>query len=167
MTTDYPSDLKKSDSLADIFEIVKRSVQETMGAHRAGLMLGLADLGGGYGGLVGAFFPVGTNIIVMNKTPLRRIKETQADLYKPYAYHILLHEYLHTVGILDEPTTRRTAYFISRKLFGEDHLVTDFASDWTKYMQNLVYPHHGWQPSQPFRLELVDDFDRGNVNYIG
>ena len=167
MANNYPDELDKCKTLADVFELVKHAVQDSLGAHRAGLMLGMADLGGSAQGLVGAFFPVGTNIIVMNKTPLRRIKETQEDLYKPYVFHILLHEYLHTVGILEETVTRSTAYKVSRKLFGEDHLVTDLAGNMGKFMHNLVYPYQGWQPSQPFHLELVEDFDRGSVNYIG
>jgi len=166
MEGNYPHQLEQCKSIADVFELVKKGVDETTGAHRAGLMLGLAELGGDSSAWVGAFFPVGTNIIVMNKTSLRRIQETREDLYMPYVFHILLHEYLHTVGVLDETMTRQYAHFITRKLFGEDHLATDLARGMGRYLENIVYPSRDWQPSQPFELELVDGFDRGSVNYI-
>ena len=89
--TDYAKALEECDSLADIFELVKKAVEQTTGAHRAGLMLGLAELGGDLSGWVGAFFPVGTNIIVMNKTSLRRVKETTMPSTNPtlFTYYFM------------------------------------------------------------------------------
>lgn len=156
--------LESADDLADIFEIVKLAVRETTGRERSGLMLGLADLGGGPQGFVGAFYPVATNIIVMNSLPLRRIKETDPGLYKPYVFHILLHEYLHTLGIIDESATRQKAYEISLKLFGKEHPVTQFAADLSRFVPKLVYPIYGWQPSEDYHLELVKGFDRSSTS---
>ncbi|KPQ42420.1 MAG: hypothetical protein MPEBLZ_03049, partial [Candidatus Methanoperedens nitroreducens] len=51
-------------------------------------MLGLANLGNHPEGFFGGFYPVGSNVIVMNKIPLERIKETRLELYKPYAFHV-------------------------------------------------------------------------------
>ena len=84
--------LENAHSLADIFEVVKRAVENDVGYARGGLMLALADLGNHPQGFIGAFFPVGTNIIVMNKVPLARIKETQPELYQYYAFHVPLDE---------------------------------------------------------------------------
>ena len=113
----------------------------------------------------GAFFAVGSNIIVMNKVPLNRIKETQPKLYKPYAFHVLLHEYLHTLGYLDENVVRKKVYDISEELFGENHITTRIAADTTRFFPNLVYPNIAWQPEK-LSIDLVDDFDRSSVNYI-
>jgi hypothetical protein len=160
--------LESAKDLADIFELVKKTVRKAIGQERAGLMLGLANLGGGAEGFVGAFYPVATNIIVMNSLPLKRIKETDPALYKPYVFHILLHEYLHTLGIIDEAAARQKAYEISEATFGKDHPVTQFAADLSRFIPKLVYPVYGWTPPQEYRLELVKGFDRGSTApYIG
>jgi hypothetical protein len=156
----YGSELDAARDLPEIFELVKKAVRRSIGLERGGLMLGLANLGGGMEGFVGAFYPIATNIIIMNSLPLRRIEETDPSLYKPYVFHILLHEYLHALGIIDEKAARRKAYEISEKTFGKDHAVTEFAMDLSKFMPKLVYPVYGWQPQQEYRIELVRGFDR-------
>jgi hypothetical protein len=40
----------------------------------------------------------GSNISVMNKIPLKRVKETGPEFYKPYAIHVLMYEYIHGPG---------------------------------------------------------------------
>ena len=162
---DFKKFLENANTLADIFEVVKSAVVKSMGRSRGGLMLGLSDLGNHPQGFFGAFFPVGTNIIVMNKVPLQRIKDTQPKLYRPYAFHVLLHEYLHTLGFLDENTVRRMVYDISIELFGVKHSTTQIAKDTRRFFPNLVYPDMAWQP-EDLQIELVEDFDRSSVNYI-
>jgi hypothetical protein len=162
---DFKKYLENTNTLADIFEVVKSAVVKSMGRSRGGLMLGLSDLGNHPQGFFGAFFPVGTNIIVMNKVPLQRIKDTQPKLYKPYAFHVLLHEYLHTLGFLDENTVRRMVYEISVELFGVNHPASQIAKDTRRFFPNLVYPDLAWQP-EDLQIELVEDFDRSSVNYI-
>jgi len=160
--------LDSAKDLPDIFEIVKTAVRKSTGLERPGLMLGLANLGGGPEGLIGAFYPIATNIIVMNTLPLKRIKETDPALYKPYVFHILLHEYLHTLGIIDEAATRKKAYEISTEIFGKEHVVTQLAADLSRFILKLVYPVYGWQPPEEYQLELVKGFDRSSTSsYIG
>lgn len=157
--------LENTKTLADIFEVVKVAVVKSMGRSRGGLMLGLSDLGNHPQGFFGAFFPVGSNIIVMNKVPLQRIKETQPDLYKPYAFHVLLHEYLHSLGYLDEGTVRSRVYQISSQLLGKDHPASQIARDTRQFFPNLVYPNLAWQP-EDLNIELVEDFDRSSASYF-
>jgi hypothetical protein len=160
--------LESAKDLPDIFEIVKTAVRKSTGMERPGLMLGLANLGGGPEGLIGAFYPIATNIIVMNTLPLKRIKETDPALYKPYVFHILLHEYLHTLGVIDEAATRKKAYEISTEIFGKDHVVAQLAADLSRFIPKLVYPVYGWQPPEEYQLELVKGFDRSSTSsYIG
>lgn len=160
----YDSRLQSAKDLPDIFELVKLAVRKSTGKERAGLMLGLANLGGGPQGFVGAFYPIATNIIVMNSLPLKRVKETDPALYKPYVFHILLHEYLHTLGIIDEAATRQKAYEISTMTFGKDHPVTQLAADLSRFVPKLVYPYYGWQPSEDYQLELVRGFDKSSTS---
>jgi hypothetical protein len=162
----FNEELESSRSLADIFELVKEAVRKTTGRSRAGLMLGLTNLGGDMQGFVGAFYPVDSNIIVMNKTPLDRISEATPELYNPYAFHILLHEYLHSLGILDEGIVKKKTYEISRDMFGKNHITTKLAVDLSKFIPDLVYPEHGWQPQEMFPIELVRDFAKSDTRYI-
>ncbi len=164
----FDESLRQSKDLVEIFELVKRAVRTTLGRERAGLMLGLANLGGSPQGFVGAFFPIATNIIVMNSLPLKRVKETDPSLFRPYVFTILLHEYLHTLGIIDEPSTRRQAYDICVELFGKGHAVSQLSADLGKFIPKLVYPVYGWQPQEEYQIELVKGFDRSSTDaYIG
>jgi hypothetical protein len=163
---DFNSRLENAKSLPDIFEVVKAAVWESQRKSRGGLMLGLANLGNHPQGFFGAFYPVGSNVIVMNKIPLERIKETRLELYKPYAFHVLLHEYLHTLGYMSESGVRQMALEISREVFGTEHLATKIAANTAHYFGNLVYPDATWQADE-MKMELVDGFDRGSASYIG
>jgi hypothetical protein len=157
--------LENARTLADIFEVVKSAVWESRKKSRGGIMLGLANLGNHPQGFFGAFYPVGSNVIVMNKIPLQRISETRPELYKPYIFHVLLHEYLHTLGYLSESGVRQMVLEITKDAFGEEHLATRIAADTTHFFKNLVYPDAAWQPDD-MRLELVEGFDRGSASYI-
>ncbi|MEK6852012.1 MAG: hypothetical protein AABY30_05695 [Candidatus Thermoplasmatota archaeon] len=162
---DFPKLLDGTRTLADIFELVKRAVERDVGYARGGLMLGLADLGNHPHGFIGAFYPIATNVIVMNKVPLARVKETNPELWRPYAFHVLLHEYLHSVGYVDELRCRQKVYDLSLALFGEHHLVTRIATDVSKFFPNLVYPDVAWRPEE-LSIELVPGFDRGSASYF-
>lgn len=159
--------LDEAKSLPEIFELVKDSVRIVFKKERTGLMLGLSDLGSNYEGFIGAFYPVGSNIIIMNKRPLRSIETTDPSLFNNYVFHILLHEYFHTLGIIDEELARYMTLEVSKKVFGENHVVTEMAKNFAKFFPNIVYPTLGWESPESFKIELVDNFDHSNVGYIG
>lgn len=152
----------------EAFEEVKQIVNKSEGRSRAGLMLGLQELGSTLNGFIGAYYPVASNIIIINKTPIRRIIETKPKLMKPYGFHVLLHEYIHSLGFLDEQITRQKTYEISKKHFGENHITTQLSINMKKFFPNLVYPIYGWKPPNNFPpIELIQGFDRSNTeNYI-
>jgi hypothetical protein len=95
-----------------IFNKVKRDVEMVLrgdktftgrGVRRAGLSLGLADMGMYRGGFIGGMHFHPGNEIVMNKSPLREIIKSQPyNIVWAYTYHILLHEYIHSLGVIDE-----------------------------------------------------------------
>ena len=163
--TNFKMRLEEAETFADIFEVVKAVVLKTTKKSRGGLMLGIADLGNHPNGFFGGFFTTGSNVIVMNKIPLQRIKETKPELYKPYVFYILLHEYIHSLGILDEGKVKSWTNQIIKDALGEDHLATQIAANTECFMTHLVYPDSAWKPNDT-DLELVDNFDRSSVCYI-
>lgn len=128
-------------------------------------MLGLQELGSFPNGFIGAYYPINSNIIVMNKTPLRRIKEPNPNLLEPCSFHVLLHEYIHSLGVIDEYVSEKKTYEVSRKYFGEGHIVTEFSRNIEKFIPNLVYPFYGWVPEKENPIELVKGFDKSSTRY--
>ena len=88
---EFDKRLEEAETIADVFEIVKDSVRHVIDRDRAGLMLGLADLGNVSNGFLGGYYQIASNAIIMNKNPLRRIQETNPELFKPYVFYVLLH----------------------------------------------------------------------------
>jgi len=162
MNNDCTSKIKED--LIDTFELVKEMVRKSEGRSRAGLMLGLQELGATLNGFIGAYYPISSNIIVMNRTPLRRINETNPSLIRPYSTHVLLHEYIHSLGDFDESSVRQKTYDISKNYFGEKHVVTEISKNIEKFFPYLVYPLRGWIPPTNTIIELIKGFDKSNVN---
>lgn len=156
---------EESKDWQEVFSLIKEGVQELTGRSRTGLMLGMADLGVRQDGFIGAFYPVGSNVIVMNRTIINLIDAQKPDLLKPYVFHVLMHEYLHTLGVLNERHTELFVYKLNEKLFGENHEVTKMSFNFDKLFPEIVMPGMNWQPQQQMRIDLVDDFER--TNYIG
>ena len=166
MSKNYCIRLDEAKTLPDIFELVKSLVLKSMGKSRGGLMLGMANLGNNPQGFFGGFFTTGSNVIVLNKIPLQRIKETRPELYKPYIFNILLHEYIHSLGFLDEADVRSRVLSISKEALGVDHLATQIAANAGDFIKHLAYPDVSWKPDDE-GMELVDGFDRSSASYIG
>ncbi len=163
---DYEKELKKAKTFADLFDIVKEMVKERLGVEQAGLLVGVTDLGAHNNGFIGAFYSLNANMIVINKRPLARIVQTNPALYNYYLFHVMLHEYIHSIGSYDEAQTRQLVYEMSEHYFGANHLVAQLASNIEKFMPSLVYPTHGFQPPQDINIEFVKGIDRKNTNYI-
>ncbi len=157
--------LKESTSIPDIFEVIKEVVWKTIRKSRAGLELGLVELGNHPRGFLGAYYVSGSNIIIMNETPLKRIQETNANLLVPYIFSVLLHEYLHSLGFFNENKVRRLTYEINFKIFGEKSLITEISRDMRKFFPNFIYPEGAPKINSP--VKLVKDFDKSNIRYIG
>ena len=158
------NEMKKN--LINTFEEVKKIVKLEERISRSGLMLGLQELGSNSNGFIGAYYPISSNIIIMNKTPLRRIIETNPDLLPAYNFHILLHEYIHSLGFLNESITRKKTYDISLKHFGEKHTITQLSTNIRKFLPNLIYPNTGYLPENiASKIEIISGFDRSNSEF--
>ena len=163
---EHEKELKKAKTFADIFEIVKEIVREYIGAEQAGLIVGITDLGIHNKGFIGAFYSLDANMIIINKKPLARILQTNPSLYNYYLFHVMLHEYIHSIGSYDEAQTRQLVHEISEHYFGNNHIVTQLALNIGRFMPHLIYPVQGFQPPQDINIEFAKGIDRKNINYI-
>jgi len=154
-------ELNRCKNFGDVFQLVKRAVKETLGESRVGLMLYLGNLPMH----VGAFHQVGSNGIVLNRRVLNLVEGSVKSTMElnSFIFSILLHEYLHSLGYLNERHVRKLVYEISQKTFGEDHPVTEMAVNGP--MKGL--PLHEVPFNQDIGdFEIIRDFERPNQNYI-
>lgn len=118
---------------------------------------------------LGAFHGVGTNSIVMNRTLLDRIVKAGHSRIQvnSFVYSILLHEYLHSLGVIEESEVRRLVRDISIRTFGDNHPAARIATTGPWAMLN--WPNEDSPRivlSPPRDMELVRDFDRSHLSYI-
>ncbi|MBN2155344.1 MAG: hypothetical protein JW776_04830 [Candidatus Lokiarchaeota archaeon] len=163
---DFATRLEKAKNLSDIFEIVKKAVYEIKKGRRSGIMLGLADLGAGRHQWIGGYHVISSNGIIMNSRPIEYIKQHNPSLLKPYEFVILLHEYIHSLGIVDEGKCREMTYEICIKSFGIDHLVTKMGRDMAQFLPYIQTASYGWEPSTDPAIYYVRGFDRSSTSYI-
>ena len=86
-----------------LFRLVKRLVERRLRKSRAGIMLGLANLGLSGQGFLGGYFVLGSNAIVLNRDVLDHVKLKEPASLNAYAFHVLLHEYLQTMSLMGPP----------------------------------------------------------------
>ncbi len=160
--------LDECDNLADIFELVKQSVKRFLHQHRAGLMLGLANLGMRRGFFVGAFHPIGSNIIVVNRAPFEvALRTTDKKVFNAYCYHLLLHEYLHSLGYLSEEHVRDLVHRVCSSALGKDNPATVMAERGLAfYFPKVTYFTRSTPIPRNLQIELIKDFDKSSVGYI-
>ncbi len=160
-----------------IFNKVKKDVDKVFhhdkeftgrGSRRAGLTLGLADMGMSQGGFIGGMHFHGTSI-VMNKSPLIIIIEKQSyEIVWAYTYHILLHEYIHALGVINEWQCRKDTLKVSKEIFKKaDHPAIIMAVNGIGYfIPNLritYIPPNRRPDGMP--IEFITDFDKESQSY--
>ena len=99
------------------------------------------------------------------------------DSHNAYAFHVLLHEYLHTLGWIREDEVRPLAHELSLEALGADHPATRIAGamlpgakagpDMPAFVRTIMYPEVGWAPPQTPQIEIVKGFDPDATPYIG
>jgi hypothetical protein len=144
-----------------IFSLVRKAVKSTLNKERVGLGLALADLPS----QLGAFWEVGGNYIVMNRNLLDALKfaHRPIDEINSFVFVILLHEYLHSLGVLDEYNARALTAKICATLFEEGHPAYEIGTKdpWQ------VYPFLTQVPSgRGENLRIIGNFDSDSVSYI-
>jgi hypothetical protein len=146
----------------ETFELVKEAVLEKFKLHRAGLSLILQMMPSN----LGAYHMLGSNAIVVNIYLLTALKEIakSAEEYNSYIFMLLAHEYLHSLGIVDEYTVRQMTFELCEWMLGSDHTATKMAKDGP----STIYPElRSFMQSQFGRdFHIVKNFDNINQTYI-
>ena len=152
----YRRRLETARSYGEVWEIVKNTVEYALHKRRGGMMLFLDDLPI----QLGAYHPVGTNNIVLNRV-LVQIVEAAVEskrVLNTLVYNLLVHEYLHALGEFSEVRVRNLVVEVARKCFGEDYLATQVAmkSPWS-LLKGI--PLEGANVPKRF-MEIVKDFEK-------
>lgn len=154
---DFGERLDKAKSYGEVWQIVKDSVAYALGKRRDSMMLFLDDLPL----QLGAYYPVGTNNIVLNRALVEIVEENLSDKTRVNAlvYNLLLHEYLHALGELSELGVRKQVVEVAAKSFGENHIATTVAhkSPWVLLKDIPLGPQIG---ASRRIMEIVKDFEK-------
>ena len=159
------------EKIPDLFEEVKRDVERTIHRHRAGLTLGFIEMGVSNRGFIGGMFFSGGTMILMNSTALRILlnqKDLTDDIIINYVYHILLHEYIHSLGYLDEMECRKITYHVTDEIFkDEEHPAHVMATKGIgAYFPKLTYAPGNMQLGPGIRIERIKNFDKSSQTYF-
>lgn len=148
--------LDNAKNYAEVWQIVKETVQSALSKRRDSMMLFLDDLPL----QLGAYYPVGTNNIVLNRSLVEIVEASVSSkpMVNALIYNLLLHEYLHALGEYSEVEVRRMVIEVARKCFGEQHIATFVArkSPWVLLKDVPLGPFNA-----PKRvMEIVRDFEK-------
>lgn len=131
-----------SQNYSQIFDLIRRIVRDLLGKSHPGILLGLEDLGFSSQGFIGAYHRVGTNEIYLNRNVLQMMKDdTPDEHFKAYLFHLLLHEYIHSVGVLSESKTQLLTRRISIAIFGTRHPVAKISI----FGLNALFPYQFYE----------------------
>ena len=162
LPTDNKERLASAGGFDEIFELVKKAVDQVLGVHRAGLTLVLGDIPN----QVGAYHEMGSNAIVMNRNIMKIVwRSTRSKQRRnSYTFMILLHEYLHTLGFTDDAQVRELSRKITDAYVGKGHIAGEMAvSPLDKFFpeisQFVTFRDNG-------RFETVTKFDTSSTSYI-
>jgi hypothetical protein len=152
----FITSLDEAKDYAEVWKIVKETAAYALSKRRDSMMLFLDDLPL----QLGAYYPVGTNNIVLNRALVEIVEASMKD--KPTVnaliYNLLLHEYLHALGEMSEVGVRREVVEVAKKSFGEKHIATLVAckSPWVLLKDIPLGPYNS-----PKRvMEIVRDFEK-------
>jgi len=154
----YRSRLENAKTYGEVWEIVKDSVEFSLNRRRGGMMLFLDDLPI----QLGAYHPLGTNNIVLNRRLVHIIEAAikSKRVVNALIYNLLLHEYLHALGKFSEFEVRRLVYEIAKKCFGDDYVVALIAKRSPWALLKSIPLEAVNTPKQV--MEIVKDFEKAD-----
>jgi hypothetical protein len=152
----FCANLDKAKNYAEVWSIVKETVEVSFNTRRENMMLFLDDLPL----QLGAYYPIGTNNIVLNRALIEIVEESLNDkqIVNALVFNLLLHEYLHALGEYSEMEVRRMVIKAAKKCFGENHIATVVArkTPWVLLKDIPLGPLNA-----PKRvMQIVKDFEK-------
>jgi hypothetical protein len=158
----FRSRIDEAEGFSGVWEIVKDTVKASLGEQRLGMLLFLDDLPFH----LGAYHPLGTNNIVLNRKLVHIVEAVTESkkLVNAFVYSLLTHEYLHALGHISEAEVRSLDYDVSRDCFGDDHIVTTLAEKSPWMLIKGIPLSRVTTPKQA--MEIVRDFEKPNHGYI-
>ena len=152
----FRKSLETAKNYAEVWQIVKDTAEFSLGKHRGSIMLFLDDLPL----QLGAYYPLGTNNIVLNRTLVEIVEASisSKEVVNALVYNLLLHEYLHALGDISEVGVKHKVIEVVKKCFGEDHIATVIArkTPWILLKDIPLGPINA-----PKRvMEIVKDFEK-------
>ena len=162
VTGKFGKSLELAANYAEVWQIVKDSVDFAFGKRRGSMMLFLDDLPL----QIGAYYPVGTNNIVLNRHLVDIVEATLNDKRKvnDLVYNLLLHEYLHALGELSEVEVRRQVVTVAEKCFGSEHEVTVLARKSPWILLKDVPLETALAPKRV--MQIVRNFEKTTDKYV-
>ncbi|MCK4477782.1 hypothetical protein KAU88_04565 [Candidatus Bathyarchaeota archaeon] len=154
--------LDNAQGYSEVWEIVKDNAKAVLKQQRRGMMLFLDDMPL----RLGAYHPLGTNNIVLNRVLVQIVEATTKSrkLLNAFVYTLLLHEYLHALGYIAEVEVRPLVYRVSKACFGEEHVATRLAKSGPWSLLRGVPLGALKAPRRV--MEIVKDFEKTNQKYI-
>ena len=149
-------------SYAEVWQIVKETVDFAFGKRRGSMMLFLDDLPL----QIGAYFPVGTNNIVLNRHLVDIVEVTLSDkkMVNSLVYNLLLHEYLHALGELSEIEVRHQVVAVAEKCFGQEHVATVLAKKSPWILLKDIPLEAAIAPKRV--MQIVRNFEKTTDKYV-
>jgi hypothetical protein len=153
---EYRNRLDNAKNYGEVWNIVRDTVEFSLGKRRGGMMLFLDDLPF----QLGAYHLVGTNNIVLNRRLVEIVEASikNRSVVNALIYNLLLHEYLHALGAFSEVKVKRLVYKIAKKCFGEKHIATVVAekTPWA-LLEGIPLEHVSVRKRV---MEIVKDFEK-------
>jgi hypothetical protein len=152
----FRNSLDSAQSYAEVWQIVKDTVEFSLGTRRGSMMLFLDDLPL----QLGAYYPLGTNNIVLNRALVEIVEASISSkrVVNTLVYNLLLHEYLHALGEMSENKVRSRVAEVAQACFGDEHVATVIArkTPWV-LLQNIPLQ----AVNVPKRvMHIVKDFEK-------
>jgi hypothetical protein len=153
---EYRSRLENAKSYGEVWDVVKDTAEFSLHKRRSGMMLFLDDLPL----QLGAYHPLGTNNIVLNRALVQIVEATikSKRVVNALVYNLLLHEYLHALGEFSESEVRRLVHEVAKECFGNDYLATVLAKK-SPWILLRGIPLEGVN-LQKHVMEIVKDFEK-------
>jgi hypothetical protein len=159
---EFRNSLETAESYAEVWRIVKNTVEASLNKRRGSMMLFLDDLPP----QLGAYHPIGTNNIVLNRALVEIVEASISTkrVVNALVYNLLLHEYLHALGEYSEAKVRGLVIAVARECFGEEHAVTVIAKK-TPWVLLRNIPLDAINASKRV-MQIVRDFEKTDIYIV-